>query len=85
MKVFTVVHVYEEIEVSPFVYVYKSRERAEQAVEQAAIEHFEMTVDPNDGDRHVFPGLEWNDDRSEAWPTDRDEHLYMITEAELKD
>ncbi len=84
MKVYTVTHIYEEIEVSPFVTVFPSREAAEQAVEQAAIEDFEALVDPNDGDRHVFPGLEWSDDRSEAWPTDKDESLFMITECDLK-
>jgi hypothetical protein len=66
MKVWTVTEVSEDAGVSPFAFVYTSHKDAIQAVEAHALELFEAMVDPNDGDKHSFTPLNWNDDMTEA-------------------
>lgn len=86
MKVYTVVSLFDG-DVFPFVIVYRDREAAQSAVEQSAIEDFEAMVDPNDGEKHVFPGLTWSDDKTTAWIDAEDEAAgsWVITEAQLLD
>lgn len=86
MKVFTVVHVWEG-DVTPFAQCYATKDRAIQAVEASALEDFECMVDPNDGDVHKFPGLDWNKDMDKAWVDENDDDAgwWLIVEAELKD
>jgi hypothetical protein len=92
MKVFTVTAIYyiegAIDDVAPFTHSYPTREAAVQGAEADAVEEFEFLVDPNDGDVHKFPGLDWNPELTIACglkdgSTD-DYTEYRITETEFQ-
>ncbi len=70
----------------PFVHVYRTKEDAIQAVEDSAQDDWNAMIDPNSDDPpEDFPGLEWNDAKTEAWdPNEDDRTVYQITEATLQ-
>ena len=61
MTFFTVLRIEnhdDEVDFQVFKKIYRTQASAIQAVESDALDHFNALVDPNDGETHVFPGVQ---------------------------